>query len=107
MSQFGPHSSRGAAVLFYKRLWFSSEQVAELGKWKNLQAFHQHYLRLDASCEAGSAIEQWVHKVSHGDCAEPDWSSTPRTQRTMGGMDQEGDAQDTCETTLEFRHLCY
>ena len=45
---WGAHSTRGAAVLLYKELGLSSEEVCELGKWKNLQAFPIHYLRLGA-----------------------------------------------------------
>ena len=33
---FGPHSTRGAAVKMFKKFGLSSDQVAQLGKWKNL-----------------------------------------------------------------------
>ena len=45
-SHWGPHSTRGAGVAFYKHIGLSSEQVCEIGKWKNQQAFNDHYLRL-------------------------------------------------------------
>jgi len=36
---WGPHSTRGAGVSFYKHLGLSSEQVCEIGRWKNTEAF--------------------------------------------------------------------
>ena len=33
------HSTRGAGVAMYKSLGFTSEEVCELGKWKNVSAF--------------------------------------------------------------------
>jgi hypothetical protein len=72
---WGAHSTRGAGVSFYKDLGLSSEQVCEIGKWKNSSAFAQHYLRLGAPKEAGRLIEKFVHKgVSPGPEAEPDRS---------------------------------
>ena len=49
MEVFGPHSTRGAGVKFYKDLEPSSEQVCGLGQWKNAGAFTTHYLRLGAA----------------------------------------------------------
>ena len=43
------HSTRGAGVAMYKSLGFTSEEVCELGKWKNVSAFTSHYLRLNAT----------------------------------------------------------
>ena len=96
---WGAHSTRGAGVSFYKRLGLSSEAVCELGQWKNVQAFSAHYLRLNAAVSAQEKIQEHlgnisVHRVSPGDCAEPDWSSTPG-MKEAGGIDQEGEAQDT------------
>ena len=67
---------------FYKRLGLSSEAVCEVGQWKNMQAFSAHYLRLNAAVSDQENIqENWgnisVHRVSPGDCAEPDWSCLP------------------------------
>ena len=45
---WGAHSTRGAAVLLYKELGLNSEEVCELGKWRNFQAFSSHYLRVGA-----------------------------------------------------------
>ena len=42
------HSTRGAGVLLYKKLGLNSEEVCEIGQWKNPQAFTAHYLRLGA-----------------------------------------------------------
>ena len=48
MSHWGAHSTRGAGVNFYKAQGLHPEEVCEIGKWKNLQAFTQHYLRVGA-----------------------------------------------------------
>jgi len=96
---WGPHSTRGAGVLMYKQLGLSSEQVCEIGKWKNTGAFSSHYLRLVAPGVAGGRIQEMVHKVSPGEGAEPDWSRTPRSPRgDSGGRDLEGEAPKPGET---------
>ena len=97
-SYWGPHSTRGAGVALYKHIGLSSEQVCEIGKWKNQQAFNDHYLRLNASGEAGKALSNWVHNDSLGRSAEPDWSRNPLTEE-MGGRDQEGEALRPSEPT--------
>ena len=48
MDVWGPHSTRGAGVAFYRKLGLSSEEVCELGKWKNVSTFASHYQRLGA-----------------------------------------------------------
>ena len=53
------HSTRGAGVAMYKSLGFTSEEVCELGKWKNVSAFTSHYLRLNATDEVGSKYPRW------------------------------------------------
>ena len=88
MRHFGPHSTRGAAVKMFKTLGLSSEEVCQLGKWKNLAAFSSHYLRLGACQHASQKISQIVHTVSLGQSADPDWSCTPGT-KGQGGKDQE------------------
>ena len=95
---WGPHSTRGAGVQLYKKLGLSSEEVCEVGKWKNVNAFTAHYSRLGASTKAGEKINHLVHKVSPMQRAESDWSSTPGTQN-QGGMDQEDEAQSIGEPT--------
>ena len=97
MSQFGPHSTRGAGVKFWKKRGLLAEQVAEMGQWKNLEAFQKHYLRLDAVDLAQESFSDWVHTVSHVRSAEPDRSSTPGTATDQGGSDLDGEAQETCE----------
>ena len=67
---WGPHSTRGAGVLMYKTLGLSSEEVCEIGKWKNTGAFSSHYLRLGAPQQAGRRLERFVHSVSSGEGAE-------------------------------------
>ena len=74
---WGPHSTRGASVAFYKRLGLPTEQVAELGKWKDIKTFSQYYLRLQAAESASLALSSFVHTVSPLDCAEPDMSHSP------------------------------
>ena len=96
-SVWGAHSTRGAGVLLYKRLGLSSEQVCELGQWKNVQAFTSHYLRLGAVEHAESALGSLVHRTSQGLSAEPELSRTPRTSMDEGGRDKEGEALRTCE----------
>jgi hypothetical protein len=98
-SFWGPHSTRGAGVQLYKNLGLNSEEVCEVGKWKNLNAFTAHYSRLGASTKASQKIGHLVHTVSPMYSAESDWSSTPR-RTDMGGMDQEDEAQSIGEPTL-------
>ena len=87
-------------MLIYKELGLSSEEVCELGKWKNLQAFSTHYLRLGAVKKAESLLtNSLVHKISPGNCEEHDLSSTPGKQFDQGGRDKECDAQSTGEPT--------
>ena len=52
-SVWKPHSTRGAGVTMLKQLGLSSEEVCEIGKWKNVAAFTSHYLRLGASTKVG------------------------------------------------------
>ena len=74
---FGPHSTRGAAVKMFKNFGLSSDQMAQLGQWKNLEAFSKHYLRLNSVQTAAATLDGFVHrKVSQGACAEPAWSRT-------------------------------
>ena len=49
---WGPHSTRGAGVKFYKKLGLTSEEVCEIGRWKNTSAFTTHYLRIGAAASA-------------------------------------------------------
>ena len=103
---FGPHSTRGAGVKLYRELGFSSEEVCEIGKWKNAKAFGKHYSRLGTVTAASRGLTSFlagtnfgVHNVSPGDCAEPDLSRTPGNGSDLGGRDGEGEAQDTGEPT--------
>ena len=66
---WGPHTTRGAFVDFYKRLELPSEVVAELGNWANPAAFDKHYLRLKAVDQAASKASNLVHKASLVHCA--------------------------------------
>ena len=94
---WGAHSTRGAGVTMYKELGLSSEQVCEIGKWKNTGAFTSHYLRLGAPSSAREKIEEMVHSVSLVGSAMSDWSRTPGSPSDPGGSDQEGRAQTTNE----------
>ena len=91
-----PHSTRGAGVTMFKRLGFTSEEVCEIGKWKNVGAFTSHYLRLGAAQKVGLAINSLVHRVSPFRSAEPD---LPRTAGTKdpAGRGKESEAQDNGE----------
>ena len=97
-----PHSTRGAGVKMYKELGLTSEQVCEIGKWKNPNAFTAHYLRLGAVKSAAQCFISFGQGAqdSPGTWAEPDWSSTPGTTQDTGGIDQEGEAQEHGEPTL-------
>ena len=102
MSVYGAHSTRGAGVSFYKKLGLSSEEVCELGQWKNVQAFSSHYLRIGAASAAQQnfALPPIVHNVSPESCAEPEGSCTPR-RNNLGGNDPEGEAQSSPESCAE------
>ena len=108
-NMFGPHSTRGASVAFYKRLGLTTEQVAELGKWKDIKTFSQYYLRLQAAESASRALSFFVHTVSPLDCAEPDMSHSPPRKSFEGGRsDMEGEAQDKGEPTHStLRKRCH
>ena len=97
---WGPHSTRGAGVRMYKALGLSSEQVCEIGQWKNTNAFTSHYLRLGARVAASGRILSLVHTVSLGASAEPDRSRTPEKFTLPGGSDLEGEARSHGEPTL-------
>ena len=99
-----PHSTRGAGVLMYKNLGLTSDEVCEIGKWKNPQAFAAHYLRLGAVKKASQKIqEQLVHNVSPCDWAYPDMACTSRKKPDLEGNVMEGYAQDHGETDFFFR----
>ena len=89
---WGAHSTRGAAVQFYKKLGFSTEAVCHIGQWKNEQAFRHHYLRVGAHEEAKLKLSKIVHNVSQGFWAEHEGSHTPQTKE-RGGRDPECEAQ--------------
>ena len=96
---WGAHSTRGAGVTMYKNLGLSSEQVCEIGQWKNSTAFQAHYLRLGARTTAAEEIQRLVHIVSPRSEAEPERSRTPPSNYyEVGGIDLEGEAQDRGET---------
>ena len=100
MSVWGPHSTRGAGVLMYKQMGLSSEEVCEIGKWKNTSAFSSHYLRLGAPKRAAQELGSLVHTVSSWGSAESDQSRTPGTNLDPGGSDWEDEAQSQDEPTL-------
>ena len=53
---FAPHSTRGAGVQFFKRQGLSSEEVCQIGQWRDVQSFASHYLRLNAAEKAGVTV---------------------------------------------------
>ena len=93
-SVWAPHSTRGAGVKFWKRMGLSSEEVCEIGKWKDIKSFAGHYLRLGAQDRASELISGLVHSFSPGDCAEPHLSRTPGSGGDPGGRDKEGEAHE-------------
>ena len=95
--QWTAHSTRGAGVKMYKALGFTSEEVCEIGQWKNSSAFTAHYLRLGA-VEKVNKILSNVHKTSPPESAEPEWLQTPG-RNDQGGSNQEGEAQEGGEPT--------
>jgi hypothetical protein len=83
----------------YKALGLSSEEVFEVGKLKNVQAFTSHYLRLGASAKAGERVTSLVHNQSHIGSSDPtDMTSTPGRVPDQGGMVMEGGEQNQYET---------
>ena len=99
---FGPHATRGAGIKLLDRFGLSPQQVADLDKWKNLEAFTKHYLRLTTGPLAETLIERGlrVHTSSPRTCAEPDSSQTPHEAHERGGREDEGGAQGKGEPTL-------
>jgi len=81
----------------FKRLGFSSEEVCEIGKWKNVGAFTSHYLRLGASDKVGHTIMQLVHKVSPLSSADSDLTWTTGRNNPGGNVREDG-AQSNGET---------
>jgi hypothetical protein len=94
---WGPHSTRGAGVQFWKELGLSSEEVCHIGQWKNSEAFAKHYLRVGAHSLASEKVKGFVHRVSQGLEAELEGSPTPQTEE-RGGCDPDSEAQRHCET---------
>ena len=83
----------------YKSLGLPSEQVCEIGGWKDVQSFSSHYLRLGAAKGAAASLQKnFVHRSSSQGSAEPDCSRTPGT-KDAGGREQEGGAQSWDEPT--------
>ena len=68
MSVFGPHSTRGAALLLLKRLGASADVVCQLGKWQSVEAFAKHYLRLDAHEDVVARLEGMVQSLTEDRC---------------------------------------
>ena len=93
-AHWGPHSTRGAGVTFYRQLGLPADEICEIGKWKSTEAFSKHYLCLGATNSARVGLERFVHNVSPGDCAEPDQSQTLVTMEEPGGSDWEGVAHE-------------
>ena len=85
-------------VGLFKELGLSSEQVCEIGAWKNSSTFHQHYLRLNSAKCLNQFVEKLsAHNVSPGSWGELDQTRTPRTMRDLGGSVWESDTQDNGE----------
>ena len=100
-----PHATRGAGVTMYKKLGLTSEQVCEIGKWKNVAAFTSHYLRLGAVNAATTTLSTLVHNVSPLGVAESDLTWTPGTQNP-GGSVREDEARSNGETRFGSPAVC-
>ena len=73
----------------------SAEEVCEIGKWKDVNAFTTHYQRLDAHHKASEGINNLVHNTSQWGRAEPKGSRTPRkTWFERGGRDSFGELKN-------------
>jgi hypothetical protein len=101
---YGPHSTRGAGVKMYKELGFTSEQVCEIGKWKNPTAFTAHYLRIGATRNVAEVLPKMFSKGKSAQnsplrSAESDWACTPGNVSDTGGRVQEDEAQNNGEPT--------
>ena len=59
-SVFGPHTTRGPSVEFFRSLAHPDAVVATVGQWENMQTFLKHYLRVGAYGEAKSALDTSV-----------------------------------------------
>jgi hypothetical protein len=60
VSHWKAHYTRGAGVFMYKALGLSSEEVCEIGQWKNSTAFQAHYLRLWAVDKTKNVLQKIV-----------------------------------------------
>ena len=95
------HSTRGAGVMWWKKVGLAVEEVQQLGQWKNFSAFQAHYLRLGVVERVQQVMNSFgslVHNSSPSGSAESDWSRTPGTQ-DPGGRDREDEAQQDGEPT--------
>ena len=99
MTHWGAHSTRGAGVKFYKSKGLLADEVCEIGQWKNLQAFTQHYLRVGAAQRAAQVVDFKVHNASPHRSAEHEGSLTP-PKNEGGGGDPECEAQRGGEPSL-------
>ena len=95
------HSTRGTGVVLYKSFGLTTEQVCEIGKWKDVKAFSTHYLRLGAQEVASEKLKELVHNISPYRSAEPEVSRTPTRNPDGGGRDTKGVAQENGEI-LQF-----
>ena len=102
---WGAHSTRGAAVAFYKKIGLCSDSVASLGQWKDLKAFAAYYLRLHAAERASSLLTATLPTLVHNTssplpASEPDMSYSPPKEHFEGGRhDIEGEEAEKGEPT--------
>ena len=74
---WGAHSTRGAGVGLMKALGLTAEEVCEIGRWKGVEAFTQHYQKLGAQQKLETSLTALVHnRTSLGQGAEPEVSTT-------------------------------
>ena len=105
---WGAHSTRGAGVNLMNSLGLSADEVCEIGKWKGVEAFTQHYKRLGAQSKLETTLSALVHnRTSLGQSAEPEVSRTPPRFTDRGGRDTEGEALGTSEVMHFTCRHCY
>ena len=85
-------------MLFWKRMGLESEEVCELGQWKDVKSFSGHYLRMGAMNRTPAVSGLGAQNLTGGLCGYR-LISNSESAGESGGKDQEGEAHDTCPPT--------
>ena len=92
-----PIQHEGQVFNFSKNNRLTSEEVCQIGQWKDVNSFSSHYLRLNAAQRAGESVQNLAQKCSPGECAELKFSRTQGKVTDPGGRNNGGEAQNTSE----------